>query len=449
MKRLIPICILLVFAGTALCQDTVRYPYPCYMEWPMPSTMGLHQNDCIGKPHWPYAASPTQTTRARLFIIDTPTVIYGIAATLCNQDSLKREMSVTLFLKGDIYNYPYYLVIPAKTMRWTDTMPYRYVMFESTDYIPGSPTYGQHFEAAVKSYEFYFDTPVVVIDTFFVGYQTLGVDGMHHPNNTDPDSTGWVIMATTYNYNTIDYPGFTPPLWIPISDSIAWSDYPSKWAGLFPIIEPQPQQPCNPDTLTCEPVPDFGVNPVDYRTVGFFWYALPSHQRFQISVGPQGTPPDDNPIYDAATQPFALTDNWDSTIYYAAYIRAQCSRYCHPDSTLVWSDWSSPVFFYTGRTMPDTTHQHNPEGIIAPEAQAPLFTLTPNPAHHSVTVTIDPQIPILNAQLSISDAAGRELLRTKVSTPNFQLSISQYPAGTSFVTLRTPDTSSTQRFVIE
>ena len=91
------------------------------------------------------------------------------------------------------------------------------------------------------------------------------------------------------------------------------------------------------------------------------------------------------------------------------------------------------------------------EDISAPDGQAPLFTLTPNPAHNSVTVTINSQLSILNSQLSLtlSDAAGRELLNTKVSTHNFQLSISQYPAGTYFVTLRTPDATSTQRLVIE
>ena len=51
--------------------------------------------------------------------------------------------------------------------------------------------------------------------------------------------------------------------------------------------------------------------------------------------------------------------------------------------------------------------------------------------------------------MTLTDAAGRELLNTKVTTLNFQLPISQYPAGTYFLTLRTPDTSSTQRLVIK
>ena len=104
-------------------------------------------------------------------------------------------------------------------------------------------------------------------------------------------------------------------------------------------------------------------------------------------------------------------------------------------------------------SLPFTAYfeQMQPEGINAPDAKAPLFTLTPNPAHNSVTVTVNPQLPILDSQLSITltDAAGRELLNSRVSTLNFQLSISQYPAGTYFVTLRTPDTASTQRLVIE
>ena len=51
--------------------------------------------------------------------------------------------------------------------------------------------------------------------------------------------------------------------------------------------------------------------------------------------------------------------------------------------------------------------------------------------------------------MTLTDAAGRELLNTKVTTLIFQLSISQYPAGTYFVTLRTPDATSTQRLVIK
>ena len=373
-------------------------------------------------------------------------------------------MSVTLFSKGDNYRYHnnYFYATPIKTVRWNNSLPFRYVQFNSFDYIESSPTYGQQFSAAVKAYEFYFDTPVVVTDTFFVGYQTLGDDGLQHPehNLTDPSLRGWVMLATVFNTNYYSHhstDSIIHPSWRTISDSIAWSESHSDWAGLFPIIE---QPPCNPDTLTCSPVPDFGALPLmSGDEVRFTWYALPSHRHFQISVGPYGTPPDDNPIYDADNQPFAITDNWDTTILYAACIRAQCSRYCHPDSTLVWSDWSNPVFFYTGCTMPDTTHHRDPDtthhrdpqGINAPDAKAPLFTLTPNPAHNSVTVTLNSQFSVPNSQFSISltDAAGRELLTLPVTSQKVSSPLAKAPSGTYFLTLRTPSARSTQRLVIE
>ena len=91
------------------------------------------------------------------------------------------------------------------------------------------------------------------------------------------------------------------------------------------------------------------------------------------------------------------------------------------------------------------------EGIAAPDGRRPLFTLTPNPARNSVTVTINSQLSILNSQFSIAltDAAGRELLTLKVQQPKTTIPLGQYPAGTFFVTLRTPYATSTQRLVIE
>ena len=114
-------------------------------------------------------------------------------------------------------------------------------------------------------------------------------------------------------------------------------------------------------------------------------------------------------------------------------------------------DTANPRTFVVTQDTSFTAYFGSQQGIAAPEDQPPLFTLTPNPAHSSVTVTLNSQLSTLNSQLSmtLTDAAGRELLNTKVSTLNFQLSVSQYPAGTYFLTLRTPDTSSTQRLVIK
>ncbi len=444
MKKTVLIIIMLIAAVAASSQEVVYYRDAGYMEYPMDSMYRYYGNTVTRQKNaWTIQPKKNPITFGRVYTVDTPTVIYGIAMTLWGQDTAKRDLSVTLYSYNSITG----TVTPRREVRWFDSMPFRYVYFDASDC-----NKTEYYIDTVSAYEFYFDEPAVVTDTFLVCYQTLGVDGLQHPNypGYDIDSTGYAYVARFQITCTRNFP--RPP-WCHVIDSIPYfDDHGLEWAGIVPIIEQPPQQPCNPDTLTCNPVPDFGVQPLlSGEEVQFTWYALPSHRHFQISVGPYDTPPDGNPIYDADNQPFAITDNWDTTILYTACIRAQCSRYCHPDSTLVWSDWSAPVFFYTGRTMPDTTHHRNPEGIAAPDGRSPIFTLTPNPAHNSVTVTLNPQFSIPNSQFSISltDAAGRELLTLPVTSQKFSIPLAKYPSGTYFLTLRTPSARSTQRLVIE
>ena len=118
-----------------------------------------------------------------------------------------------------------------------------------------------------------------------------------------------------------------------------------------------------------------------------------------------------------------------------------------------WNDGvtDNPRTFVVTQDTMFTAYFGSQLSITEPDASQQLFTLTPNPAHNSVTVTINSQLSILNSQLSLTltDAAGRELLTLKVQQPKTTIPLGQYPAGTYFVTLRTPDATSTQRLVIE
>ena len=108
-------------------------------------------------------------------------------------------------------------------------------------------------------------------------------------------------------------------------------------------------------------------------------------------------------------------------------------------------------------------------GISNPDEATRLFTLTPNPATGTVTVTVGhtPQSlrdssPNLGEQfsLTLTDAAGREVMRKELSTLmnvspdtgsqfSIPIDISGLPAGTYFVTLSTPAASGTQRLVVK
>ena len=51
--------------------------------------------------------------------------------------------------------------------------------------------------------------------------------------------------------------------------------------------------------------------------------------------------------------------------------------------------------------------------------------------------------------LTLSDASGRRLLTLPVTDPQLTLSLASYPAGPYFLSLTTPQGSSTQKLVVE
>ena len=438
MRRLFLIALMLVMAGVAYAQEVVQYPYHCYMEWPMPMPMDSSY-------HWEMRSSTGQhkpyftgkwvlgKARAREFVVDTPTTIYGIAAILWGQDTARRDVVVTL------YSYENGKANPVTEVRWFDSMPFRYVVFEASNCGrgEGDNNFYSFYRDTVSAYDFYFDTPITVTDTFLVGIHTLGVDGLQHEHfgGNNLDTTGYVYLVR--KQVTCD-PNYPRPKWFFYYDKIL-HPYSSggDWAGVLPIIE---EPPCNPDTLSCPTVVEFSARPMDSLNVEFVWHSLPQQQAFQISVCRPGTPPDEGTIYDAGTSPMVVTDRWDTTATYVAYIRTQCHRHCHPNDTLVWSDWTGPVTFFGYQPS-------DPTGIATTDRDTQLFTLTPNPAKGTVTVRTSAYSQ--GSTLTLRDAAGRELLTTPVTTPSLTIPLRDYPVGTYLVTLTTKEGSSTQRLVVE
>ena len=86
------------------------------------------------------------------------------------------------------------------------------------------------------------------------------------------------------------------------------------------------------------------------------------------------------------------------------------------------------------------------EGIGTPEATAAGFTLTPNPARESVTVTLDGRgVP---ATITVYDATGHPVLHRRATGRRTRLSTAGLPAGTYFVTVTTPQGTGTQKLTV-
>lgn len=440
MKRILIIAIMLVAGAAAHCQAVYQYPYSGYMEIPIPPLGACQVGRYPGRVS-PYIvwkrASPVASLRP--FLVDTPTVIYGIAILLWGQDTAKRDLSAQLYTINKHLERMTLMTL-QRDVRWNDSIPYRNMMFVGRA-VTKTGCDGDLYFDTVKAYEFYFDTPFIATDTFFVGFQTYGVDGQAHHNylGQDPDITGYVYLVNVQDICNSHIPYPFNEIYVLFNDRTNQTDLlrPSRaWIGMVPIIE---QPPCNPDTLTCERVPDFGVYPIDSQQVEFGWYGLPSQQRFQISVGPADRSPDDNPLYDADTTPYVLNYDWDTTVLYAAYIRAQCSRHCHPApfDTLVWGGWSEPVYFFGNR---------QPEGITT--AQDGLFSMTPNPAKESVTVTLGTPSHC-SCTIVLHDATGHSVFSTPFTGQSITIDTRGLAAGTYFLTLATPEATATRKLVVE
>ncbi|MBQ9864949.1 MAG: T9SS type A sorting domain-containing protein [Bacteroidales bacterium] len=90
-----------------------------------------------------------------------------------------------------------------------------------------------------------------------------------------------------------------------------------------------------------------------------------------------------------------------------------------------------------------------PQGIAQATGE-PLFRLLPNPASGSVQCETAGD-PFPGGTLTLTDATGRELMRRELEphTTGLRLDLSALPSGTYFVTLATPQGSSTQKLILK
>lgn len=429
---LLSIVAMICTIGTLNAQDTLDRPaYYLYqqdgdtVEWNLSVPHHFTQQSFAGKE----------------FIAVQPSTIYGIAATYgvstsgVSFDSVTWNMLVyALLLQKDGDQY----VRVDSVHRMFDITPDHYYIYRLTyrDYVVNCDKENPELYFA-PLYEFYFRTPHVVHDTFYLGFKSYHKD---HGANYDPDKPlprCELVFIGTYSLDSCDV---ETCWWLdrhinyPESHILAWRRQSGARNSIFGILTP----PDTDQVAECLVVDGFGLQRYYNHTPVFQWTDTTTRD-YQIAYGPAGVPPDSCHVVPCNGWPYRITDNTlDSTILYHAYIRQKCQHTCWVHDTSYWNAWSQPVSFYTGSQAPDTGHT----AIYTPQSLA--FSLTPNPAHDRVSVSAEEGGPY---QVALHDESGRQLVSFTIQESVFTLNISAFPSGIYYLTIRSGQRVGTQKIV--
>jgi hypothetical protein len=307
--------------------------------------------------------------------------------------------------------------------------------------------------------EFYLDKPVTVRDSFYVGHTTNNnrhygvcleemmdanyVYGDHimsffgryvgwEPKNpmfrgpcADPSCPGSplslykyrkFISTDMYTCDTVD------PSWHWCVSNFFMLD--------FPIIEIDSSFYDGPPQYVCPAVDNLHIGNQEAGSVVLLWSSQPDQLRWEVSYGPQGTPPDSGTV-QIASIPAIMISGLDSSTHYSAYIRAVCMH-----DSLVYSDWSEPLDICicdTGGTS----------AIETPLLEQ-LTYLMPNPATWQVQVLSSYGMTRVEAY----NLQGKRMADVNVKGLGTILDVSDWPAGMYVVVIHTPAGNATKKLIV-
>ena len=474
MKRIALIfSALLAAVGTAGAQDTIRYPDSCYMYnpfeidsalvygvnsnystvsslWYYPNSEYLPDTDYLirngfehiqepwsGNYYWMIPGNGQSFGNYKEYIAHGQTWIYGIAATTGGsvfENSGRRLDSIYTF--GELNNISYitdsnfnlyaylfgvsngrpYCIDSVKWIRHNN--PYRY--FEYKLYVPPEWEWDYPSPVVTYSYEFYFDKPVSVADTFFIGvrFPIAYNFAAWYANWAETFLSSENYLAEYYNNIAEDSIAY---LCSHHKRGVVWK----RWGGFFPILTPQ-------DTTRCYPVREVSMFTATDTSITLTWRADNATQ-WEVEYAEA----DGMTVYTVTTTtPRATLMGLRPTTTYVAHVRAWCTR----DSE--YGEWSSFIELNTTAHQPDTTQEPDTVSIDV----VGLFTrLMPNPASGMVTV----QSTYRLSHVAVYDVQGHLVLEQKAVGNAATFDVGRLPKGVYVVSVRTAAGTTTRRLVVE
>ena len=295
--------------------------------------------------------------------------------------------------------------------------------------------------ACLRIFDYYFDKPITVYDSFYVG-------GTDHTHALDPQLGNhesyagyWTFWTILYTYSPSDTECLCPSLW-------KYCDYrvaPYQWHWMrtaqfmmvLPIIEVVDTSFAN--APECPRASGVFVRGSYTDTVTMQWDYDSLHTEFEVSYGREGTPPDAGTIVTVYDNRWQFTDTAYSDTPMVSYVRTVCREY----DTLRWSGWSGSVRWRLHHDA-DTNHTD----IDVPEDQGDLsrhVRLMPNPAGGNVLVMSSYGME----RVEVYDARGGKVYGQAASGTTAGFDVSKWPKGAYVVLVRTAAGTAAKRLVVQ
>ena len=465
---------ILVAVGAADAQDTIRYPDSCYMYTPFGDSVHgimvqdgptifncpdwivgeavidsaylvnegfeLMQDPLSGGYQWIRHASnhPSQGIYKE-YVAPGQTWIYGIAATTGGihpnsnygqyLDSIYtlaelRNVSQITDSNFNLYAYLYgvsngevYCIDSVKWIRHNN--PYRY--FEYKRYPPPGFESDDWSPIVTYSYEFYFDKPVPVADTFLIG--------LRFPNVNDFAGIYAMWFSTYATSRNIQW-FYDNQSNIPPREKDYCNHHTRRptnmWGAFFPILTPQ-------DTTRCDPVREVQAIWATDTSITLQWHGGNATQ-WEVEYAEA----DGMTAYTVTTTtPRVTLTGLRPTTTYLAHVRGRCA------GETDYGEWSPFVEARTTAHQPDDTTQ-GPDTVKIDAVG--LFTrLMPNPTRGLVTV----QSAYSLGHVALYDMQGRLVLEQKAAGNAATFDVGTLPKGVYMVTVRTVAGTTTKRLLVE
>ena len=217
----------------------------------------------------------------------------------------------------------------------------------------------------------------------------------------------------------------------------AWGDYMSL-PIIFPIFDTAfngSDTVHNPEYIvidSCSPPNDFRVSGIDTNLVTLVWSSNSGAVEWELSVGDEGSTPEEG-IITRHTETYAALDGLDTSHLYLAWIRTIC------DDSIV-SNWSSPRLIY----IPGPYHPV--EDPVLMETADDFYTfLGPNPTNNRISIISSFRI----LKVGVFNMKGQKIIEKEANSTYLNLNISNLPNGIYIVHITTNHGTTVKKLIVK